>query len=215
MAKAIQNNIRRLRFDHQEMTQQELADRIGVTRQTVNAIELGKYSPSLESPSESRRCSVFRSIRSFSIANVVIVGLALSAGLTARPRQREADHRRVDADRRASAAAARALPEEAVRHRHARLPARRPQLKGRFDKHTLTFSGETAGDNFTMHVDSTAVLKSDGTFEGTLKAHFVEFNDEHQVRRERDQDMDGRRTGIHGATFPSIGNAVDRAARGF
>ena len=45
---AIQNRIRRLRFDHGEMTQQALADRIGVTRQTVNAIELGKYSPSLE-----------------------------------------------------------------------------------------------------------------------------------------------------------------------
>ena len=44
----INNNIRRLRFDHNEMTQQELAERIGVTRQTVNAIELGKYSPSLE-----------------------------------------------------------------------------------------------------------------------------------------------------------------------
>jgi putative transcriptional regulator len=45
---AVQNRIRRLRFDHGEMTQQALADRIGVTRQTVNAIELGKYSPSLE-----------------------------------------------------------------------------------------------------------------------------------------------------------------------
>ena len=45
---AIENQIRRLRFDHGEMTQQALADRIGVTRQTVNAIELGKYSPSLE-----------------------------------------------------------------------------------------------------------------------------------------------------------------------
>ena len=45
---SIRNRIRRLRFDHGEMTQQELADRIGVTRQTVNAIELGKYSPSLE-----------------------------------------------------------------------------------------------------------------------------------------------------------------------
>ena len=44
----ITNNIRRLRFDHDEMTQQQLADLIGVTRQTVNAIELGKYSPSLE-----------------------------------------------------------------------------------------------------------------------------------------------------------------------
>ena len=45
---AIRNTIRELRFNHAEMTQQELADRIGVTRQTVNAIELGKYSPSLE-----------------------------------------------------------------------------------------------------------------------------------------------------------------------
>ena len=44
----IRNEIRRLRFEHGEMTQQQLADRIGVTRQTVNAIELGKYSPSLE-----------------------------------------------------------------------------------------------------------------------------------------------------------------------
>jgi putative transcriptional regulator len=45
---AITNRIRRLRFDHGEMTQQQLAERVGVTRQTVNAIELGKYSPSLE-----------------------------------------------------------------------------------------------------------------------------------------------------------------------
>ena len=45
---AISNEIRRLRFEHGEMTQQVLAEKIGVTRQTVNAIELGKYSPSLE-----------------------------------------------------------------------------------------------------------------------------------------------------------------------
>jgi putative transcriptional regulator len=48
MATAIRNQIRRLRFEHNEMTQQELAEKIGVTRQTVNAIEQGKYSPSLE-----------------------------------------------------------------------------------------------------------------------------------------------------------------------
>ena len=42
------NEIRALRFQRGEMTQQELADRIGVTRQTVNAIEGNKYSPSLE-----------------------------------------------------------------------------------------------------------------------------------------------------------------------
>ena len=47
-ASPISNHIRRLRFEHKEMTQQALAERIGVTRQTVNAIELGKYSPSLE-----------------------------------------------------------------------------------------------------------------------------------------------------------------------
>nr|WP_307855821.1 helix-turn-helix transcriptional regulator [Kibdelosporangium banguiense] len=40
--------MRALRFEHGEMTQAELADRIGVTRQTVIAIEQGKYSPSLE-----------------------------------------------------------------------------------------------------------------------------------------------------------------------
>ena len=44
----IGNHIRRLRFDHDEMTQQQLADRVGVTRQTIVAIEKGNYSPSLE-----------------------------------------------------------------------------------------------------------------------------------------------------------------------
>lgn len=44
----IRNNIRRLRFDRQEMTQQQLAQQAGVTRQTIVAIEKGDYSPSLE-----------------------------------------------------------------------------------------------------------------------------------------------------------------------
>ncbi len=44
----ITNSIRRCRFDANEMTQQRLADAVGVTRQTVIAIEAGKYSPSLE-----------------------------------------------------------------------------------------------------------------------------------------------------------------------
>ena len=48
MAIPIRNQVRRLRFEHGEMTQQELADKIGMTRQTVAAIEQGKYSPSLE-----------------------------------------------------------------------------------------------------------------------------------------------------------------------
>lgn len=49
MAKTrVKNNIRKLRFLHDEMTQQELATRVGVTRQTIVAIEKEKYSPSLE-----------------------------------------------------------------------------------------------------------------------------------------------------------------------
>ena len=44
----INNLIRRLRFDHDEMTQQELANAIGVSRQTIVAVEKGKYNPSLE-----------------------------------------------------------------------------------------------------------------------------------------------------------------------
>lgn len=48
MAKVITNTIRKLRFEHDEMTQKALAEFIGVSRQTVVAIEKGKYSPSLE-----------------------------------------------------------------------------------------------------------------------------------------------------------------------
>lgn len=44
----ISNTIRTLRFHHNEMTQKELADKVGVTRQTIVAIEKAKYSPSLE-----------------------------------------------------------------------------------------------------------------------------------------------------------------------
>jgi putative transcriptional regulator len=63
MAKAtrIKNRIRELRFHADEMTQAQLADAIGMTRQTINAIEQGKYSPSLES--------------AFQIAEVFGVGL--------------------------------------------------------------------------------------------------------------------------------------------
>ena len=43
----LSNRVRRLRFDHGEMTQQQLADKARVTRQTIIAIEAGKYAPSL------------------------------------------------------------------------------------------------------------------------------------------------------------------------
>jgi putative transcriptional regulator len=44
----ITNNIRKLRFFANEMTQQQLAEKVGASRQTIIAIEAGKYSPSLE-----------------------------------------------------------------------------------------------------------------------------------------------------------------------
>jgi putative transcriptional regulator len=43
----LKNRIRKLRFDHGEITQQALADRVGVARQTIIALEAGKYAPSL------------------------------------------------------------------------------------------------------------------------------------------------------------------------
>jgi len=55
----VTNAIRSLRFAHGEMTQAELAGRIGVTRQTIIAIEQGRYSPSLE--------MAFRIARAFNI----------------------------------------------------------------------------------------------------------------------------------------------------
>ena len=59
-SQTIRNHIRRLRFEHGEMTQQALADQAGVTRQTIIALEAGKYSPSL--------LLAFRLARAFGVA---------------------------------------------------------------------------------------------------------------------------------------------------
>ena len=48
MQKRIKNNIRKLRFENNEMSQEKLAKLVGCTRQTIIALEKGKYSPSLE-----------------------------------------------------------------------------------------------------------------------------------------------------------------------
>jgi putative transcriptional regulator len=48
LKRRVRNNIRRLRFEHDEMTQEQLAARVGVTRQTIIAIEAARYAPSLE-----------------------------------------------------------------------------------------------------------------------------------------------------------------------
>lgn len=62
-------------------------------------------------------------------------------------------------------------------------------LTGAFAGDTLAFFGESAGENFTVHIDSTGTLKADGTLAGTLKAHFDEFDDAHHVVRVRNQDI--------------------------
>ena len=63
------------------------------------------------------------------------------------------------------------------------------KLTGVFTGETLMFVGESAGANFTIHVSSTGSRKADGTLAGTLKAHFDEFNDAHEVVRVRNQEI--------------------------
>ena len=63
------------------------------------------------------------------------------------------------------------------------------KLTGAFTGDTLTFAGDSGGENFSVHLDSTGTLKADGTMTGTLRAHFVDFNDAHEVVRKRDQEI--------------------------
>ena len=63
------------------------------------------------------------------------------------------------------------------------------KLTGAFTGDTLTFFGDSAGENFTIHVNSIGSRKADGTLAGTLKVHFDEFNDAHEVVRVRNQEI--------------------------
>ena len=63
------------------------------------------------------------------------------------------------------------------------------KLSGVFTGDTLMFAGESAGENFTVHVNSIASRKADGTLAGTVKAHFDEFNDAHEIVRVRTQEI--------------------------
>ena len=78
------------------------------------------------------------------------------------------------------------------------------KLTGVFADDTLVFSGNSAGENFAIHVDATGLRKSDGTLMGTLKAHFDEFNDAHEVVRVRNQEISWTAMrGLHGVVhFP-------------
>jgi hypothetical protein len=63
------------------------------------------------------------------------------------------------------------------------------KLTGALTGDTLTFRGDSSGENFSVHIDATGTFKADGTIVGTLNAHFVDFNDAHEVVRKRDQEI--------------------------
>lgn len=63
------------------------------------------------------------------------------------------------------------------------------KLTGLFSDDTLVLSGDSTGENFAVHVDSTGTRQADGTLAGTLKAHFDEFNDAHEMVRTRTQEI--------------------------
>lgn len=63
------------------------------------------------------------------------------------------------------------------------------KLTGAFADETLTLSGDSAGQNFTIHIDSTGSRNADGTLAGTLKLHFDEFNDADDIVRVRNQEI--------------------------
>ena len=63
------------------------------------------------------------------------------------------------------------------------------KLAGAMNGDTLTFAGDSRGENFTIHIDSTATLKADGTLAGTIKALLVDYNDAHEVVRKHDQEI--------------------------
>ncbi len=63
------------------------------------------------------------------------------------------------------------------------------KLAGALKGETLTFTGDSSGENFTVHVDSTGRLKADGTMAETLHALFVDLNEAHEVIRKHDQEI--------------------------
>ena len=62
-------------------------------------------------------------------------------------------------------------------------------LTGLFASETLILSGDSTGENFTIHIDVTGTRKADDTLAGTVKAHFDEFNDAHTIVRVRNQEI--------------------------
>ena len=78
------------------------------------------------------------------------------------------------------------------------------KLTGTINGDKLKFSGDSGGENFTLHIDSTGTLQVDGTLKGIVKARFTDFNDAHQVVRTRNQEIPWTAVrGLHGIVhFP-------------
>ena len=69
-------------------------------------------------------------------------------------------------------------------------PHGRPiRLTGAFKAGKVTFSGDSGGENFTVHVDATGALAADGTLMGTIHAHIVDLDDAQKVTRTHDQQL--------------------------
>jgi len=63
------------------------------------------------------------------------------------------------------------------------------KLSGGVKGDELTFSGDSQGENFTVHVDAKGRLQPDGSLKGAVKARFIDFNEAHEVVRTHDQDI--------------------------
>jgi hypothetical protein len=62
-------------------------------------------------------------------------------------------------------------------------------LTGAYTGDRLIFFGDSGGENLRIHVSATGVRRADGTLSGTLKAHFDEFNDAHQITEVQNQEI--------------------------
>jgi len=131
---------------------------------------------------------VFHSIRSFSIASAVLAAaLSIQAPLGARTKSLAGDW--TFTVERLPLPMVLAQKKEAVTGSLAYPHGAPIKLNGTFDGRTLKFSGNSSGENFTIHVDATGTLERDGTIDGSLLAHIVDFDDAHQVLREHNQEM--------------------------
>jgi len=148
---------------------------------------------------------VFHSIRSFSIANVVAVGLALSSLPAVHAKEKSiAGTWTLTVEQRFGLKLELAQKNETVTGTLDWPHGDPIKLTGTFRGGALKLAGDSTGENFGIHVDSTGSLKADGTMTGMIKAHIVDYNDAHEVARTHDQEIPWTAMrGLHGVVhFP-------------